>query len=204
MDATAACPLDLVSKLHLRVEFKQEYYDHPERYRAAFERYLPHLTTLVNCIYWEPKYPRLITVESATRLYAEGQPKLRVIGDISCDVKGGIEITVKATEPDDPIYVYNPTTGSISSGVEGHGPVMMVVDILPSELPRESSAYFSNILKGFVPGIVDADYSFDFEALDLPAPLKRAVICHQGMLTPNYRYIKKHLTKAADTTAAGS
>lgn len=174
----------------------QEFYDHPERYRAAFERYLPHLTTLVNCIYWEPKYPRLVTVEAAKTLYADGQPKLRVIGDISCDVEGGIEITVKATEPDDPIYVYDPNTGSICSGVEGSGPVMMVVDILPSELPRESSAYFSNILKGFVPDIVTADYSVDFEALSLPASLKRAVICHRGELTPNYQYIQKHLAAA--------
>jgi len=121
----------------------QEFYDHPERYRAAFERYLPRLTVLVNCIYWEPKYPRLVTIESARTLYANGQPKLRVIGDVSCDVAGGVEITVKATEPDDPIYVYEPETGSIRSGVEGNGPVMMAVDILPSELPRESSAYFS-------------------------------------------------------------
>lgn len=171
----------------------QEFYDHPERYRAAFERYLPHLTTLVNCIYWEPKYPRLITVEAAKAIYADGQPKLRVIGDISCDVKGGIEITVKATEPDDPIYVYDPQTGSIQSGVEGHGPVMMVVDILPSELPRESSAYFSNILKGFVPDIAAADYTVGFEALNLPPALKRAVICHGGELTPDYTYIKKYL-----------
>jgi saccharopine dehydrogenase (NAD+, L-lysine forming) len=182
----------------------QDYYDHPERYRAAFERYLPHLTSLVNCIYWEPKYPRLITVEAARALYAEGQPKLRVIGDISCDVEGGIEITVKATEPDDPIYVYDPKTGSIRSGVEGQGPVMMVVDILPSELPRESSAYFSNILKGFVPAIAAADYSVDFETLNLPAPLKRAVICHRGTLTPDYQYIQKYLTKAADAAALGS
>lgn len=171
----------------------QEYYDHPERYRAAFERYLPHLTSLVNCIYWEPKYPRLVSVEAAKRLYADGQPKLRVIGDISCDVEGGIEITVKATEPDDPIYVIDPKTGSIQSGVEGHGPVMMVVDILPSELPRESSAYFSNILKAFIPDIASADYASDFNALDLPAPLKRAVICHQGMLAPDYQYIQKSL-----------
>jgi hypothetical protein len=174
----------------------QEFYDHPERYRSAFERYLPHLTSLVNCIYWEPKYPRLITVEGAVKLYADGQPKLRVIGDISCDVEGGIEITVKATEPDDPIYVYDPKTGAIHSGVEGQGPVMMVVDILPSELPRESSAYFSNILKGFVPDIVEANYSFDFEALDLPAPLKRAVICHHGMLCPDYQYIQQYLDDA--------
>ena len=173
----------------------QEFYDHPERYRAAFERYLPHLTALVNCIYWEPKYPRLVTIEAAKTLYADGQPKLRVIGDISCDVDGGVEITIKATEPDDPIYVYDPATGSIHSGVEGNGPVMVAVDILPTELPRESSAYFSNILKGLVPDIVAADYSADFEALNLPAPLKRAVICHRGALTPDYRYIEKYLAR---------
>ena len=177
----------------------QEFYDHPERYRAAFERYLSHLTALVNCIYWEPKYPRLVTIESARKLYADGQPKLRVIGDISCDVAGGVEITVKATEPDDPIYVYDPETGSIHSGVEGNGPVMMAVDILPSELPRESSAYFSNILKRFVPDIVTADYSVDFEELKLPAPLKRAVICHRGALTPNCQYIEKYLANSAES-----
>ncbi len=177
----------------------KEFYDHPERYRAAFERYLPHLTALVNCIYWEPKYPRLVTIESARTLYADGQPKLRVIGDISCDVAGGVEITVKATEPDDPIYVYDPETGSIRSGVEGSGAVMMAVDILPSELPRESSAYFSNILKGFVPDIATADYSVDFEALKLPASLKRAVICHRGALAPDYQYIQKYLADSVDS-----
>ncbi|MFC2079359.1 bifunctional lysine ketoglutarate reductase /saccharopine dehydrogenase family protein [Candidatus Bipolaricaulota bacterium] len=180
----------------------QELYDHPERYRAAFDRYLPHLTVLVNCIYWEARYPRLITVEAAKALYASGKPKLRVIGDISCDVEGGIEITVKATESDDPVYVYDPKTGSIHSGVEGHGPVMMVVDILPSELPRESSAYFSNILKGFVPEIVTADYSADYGTLNLPASLKRAVICHHGALTPDYQYISKHLTASATPSGA--
>jgi len=191
---------DTVVPLMSDKEFElQEFYDHPERYRAAFERYLPHLTALVNCIYWEPKYPRLVTVESAQRLYTGGQPKLRVIGDISCDVGGGVEITVKATELDDPIYVYDTETGSILSGVEGSGPVMMAVDILPSELPREASAYFSNILKGFVPDIVGADYTADFETLKLPASLKRAVICHRGALAPDYQYIQKHLANWIDS-----
>jgi saccharopine dehydrogenase (NAD+, L-lysine forming) len=173
----------------------QEFYDHPEQYRAAFERYLPHLSVLVNCIYWEPKYPRLVTTEAVRTLYSDSQPPLRVIGDISCDVKGGIEVTSKATEPDDPVYRVDPDTGETHSGVEGRGPVLMAVDILPSELPRESSAYFSNILKEFVPDIVAADYSADFDSLDLPAPLKRAVICHQGALAPDYQYIEKYLTE---------
>ena len=180
-----------------------EYYAHPERYRAAFERYLPKLHALVNCIYWEPKYPRLVTVEAVRRLYAEGQPSLRVIGDISCDVGGSIEITVQATEPDDPVYVYAPETGLIHSGVEGAGPVMMAVEILPSELPREASAYFSGILKRFVPSIATADYHADFDGLDLPAELKRAVICHRGALAPDYRYIEKHLEAAEPGVTGG-
>ena len=175
----------------------KEYYDHPERYRGAFARYLPKLHTLINCVYWEPKYPRLIGREDVRALFADGQPSLRVIGDISCDVEGSIEVTVKATEPDDPVYVYDPDSGEIRSGIEGSGPVMMTVEILPSELPRESSVYFSGILKRFVPAIAAADYGVPFDALALPSELKRAVICHRGALAPDYRTLEKHLAAAA-------
>ncbi|MCX6091278.1 MAG: bifunctional lysine ketoglutarate reductase /saccharopine dehydrogenase family protein [Candidatus Bipolaricaulota bacterium] len=173
-----------------------EYYKHPERYGPCFEQYMPHLHVMVNCIYWEPKYPRLITRQALRELYHEAQPKLRVIGDITCDVKGSIEATVKATEPDEPIYVFQPETGTTSAGVEGHGPVVMAVEILPSELPREASAYFSTILKRFVPTIAQADYSCDFEGLDLPPELKRAIIVYRGALTPAYQYLEQHLNSA--------
>jgi hypothetical protein len=171
----------------------QEYYDHPERYRGAFERYLPRLHVLLNCIYWEPRYPRLVTKEAIRHLYEGGRAGLRVIGDISCDVGGSIETTVRATEPNDPVYVYLPAEDRAPSGVEGNGPAVLAVDILPSELPREASAYFSRILKGFVPAIAAADYTVDFSALDLPPELKRAVIAYRGRLTPDYAYIAKHL-----------
>lgn len=188
---------DTVLRLDRSVPFDlQEYYNHPERYRAAFERYLPKLHVLVNCIYWESTYPRLIAKDAIRRLFAAGPPTLRVIGDISCDVEGSVETTVKATEPDDPVYVYLPAEDRAISGVEGAGPVVMAVDILPSELPREASTYFSQTLKGFVPAIVAADYSCDFETLDLPGELKRAVIAYRGSLTPEYRYLEKHLAAA--------
>jgi alpha-aminoadipic semialdehyde synthase len=173
----------------------QEYYDHPERYRGVFERYLPHLDILVNCIYWEPRYPRLFSKEAVRELYREGQPRLRVISDITCDVEGAIECTIKATEPDNPVYVYDPVADRAIDGIEGNGPVMMAVEILPSELPRESSAYFSGVLKGYVPAIAAADYSGDFASCDLPPEIKRAVIAYRGELTPDYRYIEKLLQK---------
>ena len=90
----------------------QEYYDNPERYAGCFEKHLPYLDVLVNAIYWEPRYPRLVTREWARRSYLAGpRPRLKVIGDISCDIEGSIELTLKATEPDNPCFVYLPVRG---------------------------------------------------------------------------------------------
>jgi alpha-aminoadipic semialdehyde synthase len=172
----------------------QDYYQHPERYRSSFRRYLPHLTMLVNCVYWEAKYPRLVTKADLRQLYGGAEPpRLRVIGDISCDIEGAIEATVKSTEPGDPVFVYDPLDDSATDGVEGRGPVVMAVDILPAELPREASIDFSGVLVAYVPALARADYSVPFERLDLPPEIKRAVIAYQGELTPSYRYIADYL-----------
>ena len=171
----------------------QEYYAHPERYRGIFDRYLPHLDVLMNCIYWEPRYPRLVSKADIRALTESEKMRLKVIGDITCDVEGAIECTVKATEPDNPVFVYNPATDEVIDGVEGSGPVIMAVEILPSELPRESSTYFSNVLKGYLPAIATADYTSDFAHLNLPREIKRSVIVHCGRLTPGFRYIEQYL-----------
>lgn len=172
----------------------QDYYDHPEKYRSRFDAYLPYLTVLVNCVYWEEKYPRLVTKEDLRRLYGgSDRPRLRVIGDISCDIEGAIEATVKCTDPGNPVYAYDPLEGRALDGVSGRGPVILAVDILPSELPRDASTYFSSVLMDYVPAIAKADYSVPFERLDLPPEIKRAVIVHQGELTPDYRYLEEHL-----------
>ena len=172
----------------------QDYYDHPENYRSIFDRHLPHLTALVNCIYWDARYPRLVTIERLRELYAGPEPpRLRIIGDISCDIEGAIECTVKSTEPAAPVYVFDPTDGSISSGVEGRGPVVLAVEILPAELPREASEEFSKALAHFLPMLAETDFSVPFDELDLPPELKRATIVHRGRLTPDYAYIEEYL-----------
>jgi len=177
----------------------QDYYDHPEKYESVFEKYLPYLSVLVNAIYWTPAYPRLVSKEGLKRLFAEAKrPRLRVIGDISCDVEGAVEVTVKSTEPGNPIYVYNPATGEVQDGIAGPGVVIMAVEILPTELPRESSAYFSSVLKPFLPAIARCDFSVPFDECGLPPEIKRAVIAYRGELTPDYRYIARHLKEAQD------
>lgn len=171
----------------------QDYYDNPEKYRGVFSKFIPHLTVLMNCIFWTDDYPRLLTKAQVSEIYGSGNPKLIMIGDISCDIEGAVEVTVKATDPGNPIYVYDVDSGEAIDGVKGNGPVILAVDNLPSELPREASTRFSGTLRDFIPNLVNADFSVEFDQLDLPEPLKRAVIVYQGKLTPEYEYLNEFL-----------
>ncbi|MCX6234491.1 MAG: bifunctional lysine ketoglutarate reductase /saccharopine dehydrogenase family protein [Bacteroidetes bacterium] len=170
-----------------------DYYQHPEKYRSKFEQYIPHLNMLVNGIYWDARYPRLVTKDYAEQLFKQGKPKLTVIGDISCDPNGSIEMTDKGTEIENPVFVYNPFTRQPDDGFKGEGLLIMAVDILPSELPRDASKAFSEVLWKFVSPIASADFDKPFESIRLPGPVKRAMILHKGELTPDYTYISKYL-----------
>jgi len=169
------------------------YYTHPESYKSRFEQFVPHLSILMNCMYWDTRYPRILTKEFLERLYQNGEPKLKVIGDVTCDPDGSIECTHKGTEIEDPVFVYNPKTKDYKMGFEGEGLLVMAVDILPSELPRESSIAFSNALLPYVKAIATADYTKSFEELALPSAIKKAMILHRGKLTPKYAYISQYL-----------
>ena len=172
----------------------QDYYDHPERYRPVLDKTLPLLTLLVNCVYWTPKYPRFVTVKTLQRLFGGAKPpRLKVIGDISCDVNGSMESTVKATHLQHPVYVFDPKRRRAIDGFKGRGPVVMSVYNLPAEIPLESSVYFSRVLKEFIPPLASADFGNGFEGLHLPAPLRRAVILFKGKLTPDYEYLRRFI-----------
>jgi alpha-aminoadipic semialdehyde synthase len=173
----------------------QDYYSHPEGYRPAFECYAPSLSILMNCIFWSAQYPRLLTKKYLKKSFKTKEKlRLKVIGDISADVNGAIEFTEKTTSPDNPVFIYNPNTDTIKDGYEGDGVVVMAVDNLPCELPRESSQSFSETLLRFVPDVMKADFTVaDFDTVALPFEIKNAVILYQGKLTPTYQYINKYL-----------
>ena len=145
---------DMVEPVSSEEKFDlQEYYDKPHLYRSVFQKYIRRLSILMNCIYWTKRYPRLITKHFLEENFT-GQMKLQVVGDISVDINGAIEFTEKTTTPGNPVYVYNPIRRDIIDGLQGSGVVVLAVDNLPCELPRESSTEFSNILLDFIPPIV--------------------------------------------------
>jgi alanine dehydrogenase len=168
----------------------QDYYQNPQSYRPVVEGLVPYLTALVNGIYWTPKYPRFVTKAFLKKLYGGGaRPRLRVIGDITCDIDGSVECTVEATDPENPVYVYDPFRDKTVLGFEGTGPVVLAVYNLPAELPLEASTYFSGILKEHVPAIARADFRTSFARCGLPDVLRRAVILYRGELAPDYAYL---------------
>lgn len=177
----------------------QDYYDHPQKYESNFEAYLPYLTVLMNCIFWTPRYPRFVKKKKLRQLYSQSsQPKLRVIGDISCDINGSMECTVQATTPDQPVFVYDPIEEKASYGVAGRGPVIMAIDNLPAEISLESSISFSNSLKPFIPTLAKADFSGNFSRCHLPEPIKKAVILYKGEFTSGFEYMREFINKKGE------
>lgn len=185
---------DMVEKKSGDGEFiLTDYYQNPAKYKSKFAQYLPFLTMLINAIYWDERYPRLVTKEELQELYSNTNPKLKVIGDISCDIEGAIEATVKNNNPGNPVYVYDVEQSQAIDGIAGTGPVILAVDNLPCELARESSAAFSKGLMKFLPQLLDCNFNDDFENLELPPELKKAMILYHGKLTPHYYYLENYL-----------
>jgi hypothetical protein len=174
---------------------RAEYFQYPHRYRSVFRRYLPHLTVLLNCSYWEARYPRLVRIADLRGLFAgrEEPPRLHVIGDIACDVRGAIEATVRATWSDDPVYVYDVVKGRTQPSFDGTGPAIMAVYNLPAELPRDASQAFSEALLPFISSCARCSFSEPSEVLELPQALKRATIVYRGALMPDYDYLGQYI-----------
>ena len=172
----------------------QDYFKHPGNYESIFRPHLDLLTILVNCIYWSPEAPRVMTKQDVAEIWKPGtEPQLKVIGDISCDIDGGIEFTMKETQPDDPVYTYDPKSRAITMGVKGHGPVVMAVDNLPCELSAEASHDFSKALMPFMPDLLEMKPHVSFAQCNLPKPLLKAMILWRGELTPDFAYLKNHV-----------
>jgi len=170
------------------------YFTEPERYQARFGDFLPYLSAVVNGIYWAPEYPRLISkkeLKAATR--KKGNCPLIAIGDITCDIEGSIEMTMKATTSTKPVYVYNPADDSVTDGFAGTGIAMMTIDKLPAELPREATAAFGESLMPFLPSLAAADFDDEPEDMEIDHPMRRAFITHRGELQERFEFLKEHI-----------
>jgi alpha-aminoadipic semialdehyde synthase len=167
-----------------------KYLAHPERWLNVGAMYLPYCVALVNGLYWDARFPRLLDDSTLRRMH--GDKTLPVaLGDVACDIDGGIEWTVMATQNDEPAFVYDPATRKATVGVEGDGVAIMSVDNLPCALPRDASFDFSRALIPFIRAFYEARY--DGGVGGLPPALQNAVVVAGGKLTPRHEGLAKFL-----------
>lgn len=83
--------------------------------------------------------------------------RLLLLSDITCDVNGSIEFLERTTTIEDPFFNYDPLSGTeVSPTIGTSGVTVLGVDILPSELPRESSAHFGKAVSHVIEHIFTA------------------------------------------------
>lgn len=164
------------------------YYKNPTGYGCVFaEKVLPHTSVLVNGIYWEERFPRLVTADQLRDCADAHKLRLLAVGDISCDVGGSLEFTVRDTPISEPVFWWDPSHRCEVPPGEAVPPravPVMAVSHLPAEFPREASRFFGDALLPMVPEIAQAkNYQ------ELSAEVHRAVVCDGGALTPTFSYI---------------
>jgi alanine dehydrogenase len=160
-----------------------------EHYISNMESFFPKLSIFVNGIYWEDKFPRLMTREFAQNYFANPNAKLKVIGDITADPCGSIEITEKVTSPSNPAYIYNGKLNSITDDLSEDGVVIMAVDFLPAELSLDASVSFGNKLTPFIKHIVLGNYELNDVDTSIIPEIRDAIILWNGKLTDSYKHI---------------
>ncbi len=171
----------------------EEYLKHPKDFESNLDTYLPFINILVHTSYWDAKYPRLVTKKMINTLTKHDPFRLEFIGDLSCDIKGSIEITHKTTSRDRPVFTYNPTTKRYTDGYRSRGVTVLAVDNLPAEMPRDASDDFSGLIREYVYQIAAHGTKEITKHLAIPAEIRKAVVTQNGELSRHSSYLRKYL-----------
>ncbi|KAF8804193.1 hypothetical protein BYT27DRAFT_7194939 [Phlegmacium glaucopus] len=169
---------------------REHYYQSPHSYTSVFcSKIAPYLTLFLNGAGWSPSFPRLMTNEQlAVALeMARGMDGFRFtnIGDISCDVEGGLEFLTKATTLSQPFYKTRPPT----LPPQLPSVQIMSVDILPTSIPLDASKSFSSALEPYLTELIGHMTTPTFDGT-LPPTLERATIASKGVLAEKHKWLQ--------------
>ncbi|KAK4876339.1 hypothetical protein RN001_012761 [Aquatica leii] len=183
-----------------------EYEEHPERYVSTFnKRIAPYASVLINGIYWAVNSPKLLTIPDAKHLLrpaytpwlptSMGAPALphRMLGicDISADPGGSIEFMNECTTIDTPFCLYDADRNKDTKSFKGPGVLVCSIDNMPTQIPRESTDFFGDLLFPFANEILTSDALKPLDDHKFTPTVYGAIIASNGKLTPNFEYIQE-------------
>jgi len=171
----------------------KKYLANPKQFESNMDAYLPYLDILMHTNYWDKKYPRLITKKLVHALWKKSR-RLKFIGDVSCDLKGSVELTYRATTTKDPVYTYYPNKKKYLNGCRVNGITILAQDNLPTKLPKDSSSEFSSLIREYVCQVASCGVLDIAEHVAIPREIRDAVISQGNKLTKPYKYLQKFLS----------
>ncbi len=159
----------------------KHFYTHPEAYVSDFMRFAKVTDFFIAGHYYGNGAPYLFSRENAKSV----DFNIKFVADISCDVDGPVASTLRASTIADPIYGYNPITESEVDFKDKDAIVVMAVDNLPCELPKDASEGFGEM---FLENVIPAFFNGDKDGV-----LKRAKMTENGKLTERFSYLQAYI-----------
>lgn len=164
---------------------KALFYAHPEQYVGDFMRFAKAADMYIPCHYWDSNAPQILTTQDLRH----PELRLRMISDVSMDIKEPIASTIRPSVIGDAYYGYDPFTASeVPFGTEGSIGVQ-AVDNLPCELPKDASKDFGRVL---MERILPALLGNDPENIIVRASQTDSA----GSLTEDFSYLEGYLAGA--------
>ncbi len=160
---------------------KFDFYNNPTAYISDFEKFTK-VSDIVICGHFHSNAsPAILTNE----MLAHKNCVIKVVADISCDTNGPIACTVRASSIENPFFGYLPAQKIEVPYMHPAAIVVMSVDNLPCELPKDASEGFGEMfLKNVIPAFFDGDKN---------GILKRAKMTENGKLTPKFAYLQDYV-----------
>ena len=168
-----------------RVDNKQldntDFYKNPTDYVSDFERFTKVADIFMAGHFHANESPDILTRE----MLLSPTCKIKIVADISCDVNGPIACTIKASTIAEPLFGYLPSENAEVSYTHPGAIVVMSVDNLPCELPKDASEGFGEM---FMEHVVPAFFNNDRDGI-----LARAKMTENGKLSKRFEYLQDYV-----------
>ena len=151
-----------------------------QEYESDFMKWAKKSDLFISAHFWAPEAPIYLSEEDLKN----SEMRIKMIGDVTCDIMGSIKSTVRSSTHAEPYYDYNPATAKEEAAFSSDNNItVMAVDTCPNALALDTSAYFGDMLMKHV-----------FEPMlknEESMVISRSTILKDGKLTERFAYLKE-------------
>ncbi|WP_348823212.1 NAD(P)-dependent oxidoreductase [Flavobacterium aestuarii] len=158
-----------------------DFHSNPSDYVSDFERFTKVSDIYIAGHFYANEAPAIVTNE----MLKANDCKIKIVADISCDVNGPIACTLRSSTIAEPLYGYLPSENKEVDVFHPAAIVVMAVDNLPCELPKDASEGFGEM---FSEHVIPAFFNGDKDGI-----LKRAKMTENGKLTERFSYLQDYV-----------